>query len=71
VWDHAHLKNGEFPKIFAFTKFNIKKVLGDIAMDPQGNALLDKNGDNSYSDKRKRPINKLGYLVDPKENVID
>ena len=26
LFDAKHLKNGEFPKIFPFTKFNIKKV---------------------------------------------
>lgn len=24
LWLHKHLKNGEFPKIFPYTKFNIK-----------------------------------------------
>ena len=26
LFDAKHLKNGEFPKIFPYTKFNIKKV---------------------------------------------
>jgi len=33
LWRKEHLKNGEFPKIFPFTKFNIKKVQGDFDND--------------------------------------
>ena len=40
----AQLKNnGEFPKIFPFTRFNINRVLGDIEMDPGGQPLLLQN----------------------------
>jgi hypothetical protein len=28
LWSAKHLKNGEFPKIFPFTKFNKKNVMG-------------------------------------------
>lgn len=30
IFKAAHLKNGEFPKIFPFTRFNINRVLGDF-----------------------------------------
>lgn len=40
-------------------------------MDPQGNAILDKNGDKGFFDKRNRKVNKLGYLIDSNGNVID
>jgi len=40
LWDRKHLKNGEFPKIFAFTKFNIKNVLGDFEMNPVGDPMI-------------------------------
>lgn len=33
LWSKEHLKNGEFPKIFPFTKFNIKRVQGDLDVD--------------------------------------
>lgn len=39
----AHLKNGEFPKIFPFTRFNINRILGDVEMDPGGQPILFKN----------------------------
>jgi hypothetical protein len=33
LWAKEHLKNGEFPKIFPFTKFNIKRVQGDFDLN--------------------------------------
>lgn len=42
MFEKRFLKNGEFPKIFPFTKFNIKRVLGDFEMDPLGNPILEK-----------------------------
>ena len=39
----SHLKNGEFPKIFPFTRFNIHRVLGDVEMDPGGQPILATN----------------------------
>ena len=33
LWRHEHLLNGEFPKIFPFTKFNINRVRGDCDLD--------------------------------------
>lgn len=40
--------NGEIPKIFPFTKFNIHNILGDFEMDPLGNPILEKNSDGSF-----------------------
>jgi len=37
------LKNGEFPKIFPFTRFNIHRVLGDVEMDPSGQPIIQRN----------------------------
>lgn len=37
------MKEDEIPKIFPFTKFNIKNILGDFEMDPVGNPILDKD----------------------------
>jgi hypothetical protein len=42
LFEKKHIKNGEFPKIFPFTKFNIKRIQGDFEMDPLGNPILDK-----------------------------
>jgi len=36
IWQKKDLKNGEFPKIFPFTKFNIKRIQGEFDLDDQG-----------------------------------
>ena len=43
IFEKKHLKNGEFPKIFPFTRFNVQNVLGTFEMDPLSNPMLDKN----------------------------
>lgn len=60
--------NGEFPKLFPFTKFNPKKIKGDF--DPQ-NPVMGKNASGKTVDRLKRPVNKKGYLVDERGNIID
>jgi hypothetical protein len=42
-WLAKHLKNGEFPKIFPYTKFNIKSIQGDFDLDHVGNPILDQD----------------------------
>lgn len=60
LWKKSDLKNGEFPKIFPFTKFNMARVQGDIEV--VGKATVDKKG---------RAINTAGFLVDRNGNVVD
>ena len=67
----SHLKAGEFPKIFPFTRFNINRVLGDIEMDPGGQPILSKNEYGQTVDKLGRQVNEKGYLCDHKGNVVD
>ena len=45
------LKNGEFPKIFPFTRFNIQRVLGDVEMDPGGHPILQTNARGMKTDR--------------------
>ena len=71
MFDKKYLKNGEFPKIFPFTKFNIKRVLGDFEMDPLGNPILDKGPSGELLDRNGNRVNQRGYLVDSEGNVID
>jgi hypothetical protein len=66
-----HLKEGEFPKIFPFTRFNINRVLGDFEMDPGGMPILEKNHNGALIDKQGRMVNRKGYLIDKNGNVID
>lgn len=71
LWDRKHLKNGEFPKIFAFTKFNIKNVLGDFEMNPVGDPMITEISPGHWVDDKNRRVNKRGYLIDENGNVID
>jgi len=71
MFEKRFLKNGEFPKIFPFTKFNIKRVLGDFEMDPLGNPILDRGSDGTFVDRNGKRVNARGYFVDKQGNVID
>jgi len=42
VWQKFELKGGEFPKIFPYTKFDIKQVQGDCDKTASGNPMLVK-----------------------------
>jgi hypothetical protein len=66
-------KNGEFPKIFTFSKFNVNSILGDFEMDPLGNPVLnrDKKNPSVLRDNKGRRVSKKGYLIDDLGNVID
>lgn len=65
-----HLKDGEFPKIFPFTRFNINRVLGDFDLTNEGQPVL-KVINGTFFDKQDRQVNKRGYLIDKHNNVID
>ena len=71
IFVKEHLKNGEFPKIFLFTKFNVDNVLGDFEMSPLSEPILDKDKNGNLIDRRGRRVNGRGYLVDGEGNVID
>ena len=59
------------PKIFPFTKFNVKNVLGNFEMDPLGNPILDKNATGELIDRDGKKVNARGYLIDNNGNVVD
>jgi len=64
LFEKRFLKNGgEFPKIFPFTKFTIKRILGNFEMDPLGNPILEKKG-TSFIDRDGVKVNIRGYFVD-------
>ena len=67
LWRKEHLKNGEFPKIFPFSKFNVQPVRGDLKLDSRGSVQPPSSG----KDAQDRPVNKSGYLCDASGNVID
>jgi hypothetical protein len=51
IFESKHLLEDEIPKIFPFTKFNIKNILGDFEMDPVGNPILDKDKNGNLIDR--------------------
>jgi hypothetical protein len=67
------LKDGEIPKIFAFTKFNQKEVTGQFEVDPHGLPILKKNPKvkGQLLDDNKKPVNKLGFLINEDGDVVD
>lgn len=71
IFEKKHLENDEVPKIFPFTKFNVKNVLGDFEMDPLGIPILDKDKNGGFIDNQGRKVNQKGYLIDKEGNVID
>lgn len=74
IFDNAALtKEGEYPKIFPFSKFNLESIKGDCELDPLGNPVTFKDRDNPsiLRDQHGRRVNKKGYLVDNHGNIID
>lgn len=65
------MKDDEIPKIFPFTKFNLKGVLGEFEMDPLGNPILDKDANGNLIDRDGKRVNAKGYLIDKDGNVIN
>jgi len=65
-------EDGEPPKIFSFTKFNIDRVLGNFNRDAKGQPQLKKGRKKGeFFDQDGNRVNKKGYLVDNRGNVID
>lgn len=71
IFVKEHLKNGEFPKIFLFTKFNIDNITGDYEMSPLSEPILEKDANGNFIDRKGRKVNGRGYLIDDEGNIID
>jgi len=71
IFEKRHLLEDEIPKIFPFTRFNIKSVMGDFEVDPLGNPILENLGDGQYRDQKGQAVNAKGYLVDKNGNIIN
>jgi len=50
--------------------FNENDILGEVDRDEKGNLLVLKDARGEIIDKDGNPINKRGYLVDPKSGAI-
>lgn len=71
IFVKEHLKNGEFPKIFLFTKFNVDNITGDFELSPLSEPILDQDKNGNFIDRKGRLVNSRGYLIDRDGNVID
>lgn len=71
IFEAKHLYNDEIPKIFPFTKFNVKNVLGKFEMDPLGNPILDRDAEGNFIDQEGKRCNSKGYMIDDDGNVIN
>lgn len=65
------LRNGEFPKFFPFSRFNIKTVMGEFEIDPQGVPILERKPNGTLVDKQGKTVNSMGFTIDAQGNVID
>ena len=65
VWDD--LKNGEFPKLFKFSKLEVATVKGSFKRyDNKKPILTDESKDD-----QGLLCNRKGYLIDSEGNVVD
>lgn len=71
IFNKVDLKDGEFPKIFPFTKFSLKAITGDFDLNATGAPVLSKGKTGGFQDKKTRVVNQKGYLIDQAGNVID
>lgn len=51
IFENYHLKNGEFPKFFLFTKFNIDNITGDFEMSPLSEPILEQDANGRLIDR--------------------
>jgi hypothetical protein len=69
------LLDGEIPKIFTFTKFDPRLVLGRFDRTARNKPKLKRGGPGVPFNLRKdldgKLVNKLGYLVDKFGNIVD
>ena len=72
VFERRHLTSeGEFPKIFPFSKFDYESIVGSLVRDMKGRVVPSRNPEGDFMDSEGRLVNERGYLVDERDNVID
>ena len=70
MFDHKDIdERGEVPAPYSVEKYNFSpfQVCGDLDYDRVGRPIISKN----MLDKKGRPVNKKGFLVDGEGNVCD
>ena len=71
IWRRCELKNGEFPKIFAFSKFNMSLLKGSFQVSSDYKPILKRSASGSLEDDNGVRVNQFGYLVDTEGNIVD
>lgn len=71
IWRKCELKNGEFPKIFAFSKFNMSLVKGSFETGEDCKPILKRSPSGSLQDDNGVRVNKYGFLIDTQGNIVD
>ena len=72
IWYKQNLNaDGEPPKIFPHTLFDIDRIKGNVDLDQKGNPKLTQSKTGPLKDKDGNNVNPRGYLTDQKGNVID
>jgi hypothetical protein len=67
---------GEIPNLYTYDgrRFNIRTCMGEFDRDEDGNIVIlsevDEDGNSQLVDKRSKPVNSKGYLVDSHGNII-
>lgn len=64
LFKSQELKNGEFPKIFKFSKFNMGWIQGNFNRDEQKKPILFSFPGGDWRDEDSRLCSQKGYLID-------
>lgn len=59
----------KLPREPSMPEFELEEIMGEFDLDDEGNYII-MEGPNGLIDKNDRPVNRRGYLSDPRGNVI-
>lgn len=59
----------KLPREPSMPEFELEEIMGEFDLDDEGNYVI-MEGPDGLVDKKNRPVNRRGYLSDPKGNVV-
>lgn len=67
MFDKKQLNDDDVPRLYNYegNKFSVREIMGEFEWDKNGNPIINDQ------DLKKRRVNKKGYLVDEKGNVVN
>ena len=71
VFSARDLKSGEFPKIFHFSRFELKNIQGTYKKNTENTPILFTFPDGSLKDDNAKTVNQRGFLADDQGNIVD